>query len=78
MNCKKIDEKVLTLSFFFQFNNFKSTGSDRNNTTVSNLCLLLVIYYGFWPKKWVKIFIVQSFWLKFDDVTVTLSLIVLP
>ena len=28
-------------------------------------------------KKWVKIFIVPSFQLKFDDVTVTLSVIVL-
>ena len=28
-------------------------------------------------KKWVKILIVPSFWLKFGDVTVTLSLIVL-
>ena len=24
--------------------------SDRNNTTVSNFCLLLAIYHGFWPK----------------------------
>ena len=31
----------------------------------------------FWQKKWVKIFIVPSFWLKLDDVTVTLSLTVL-
>ena len=28
-------------------------------------------------QKWVKILIVPLFWLKFDDVTVTLSLIVL-
>ena len=40
-------------SFMVQFNYLKSTGSmesDRANTEVSNLCLLLVIYYGFWPK----------------------------
>ena len=31
----------------------------------------------FWTKKWVEILIVPSFRLKFDDITVTLSLIVL-
>ena len=76
---KKVDEKVLQL-FHFSIQWLKSTGlvsSGRNNTTVSNFFLLLVIYYGFLAKKWVKILIVPSFRLKFDDVTVTWSLIVL-
>ena len=41
---------------------------------------LFVIYWYFtmaFGKKWVKILIVRSFRLKFDDLTVTLSLIVL-
>ena len=42
-----------------------------------NSLILLVIYYDFWQKKQVKIVIVPLFRLKFDDVTVTLSLIVL-
>ena len=51
-NCKKLMKKCYN-SFIFYFNDLKSTGSvksDRNNTTVSSFCLLLVIYYGFWPK----------------------------
>ena len=61
-------------SFIFQSNDLKSTGSvysDINNTTVSNFCLLLIIYMVFGQK------IVPSFRLKFDDVNVALSLIVL-
>ena len=45
--------------------------------TVSNFCLFVLIYYDFLAKKWVKVIIVPSFRLQFDDVTVTLSLIVL-
>ena len=39
-------------------------------------CLILIIYCVLGPK-WDKIFIIPSFWLKFHDVTTTLSLIVL-
>ena len=46
-------------------------------TSLYHLCLLLLIFYDFWQKKWVKILVVPSFRLKLDDVTVTLSLIVL-
>ena len=46
-------------------------------TLLYQICLFLSIYYDFWPKKWVKILNVWSFWLKFDDVTVTLFLTVL-
>ena len=62
------------------FNYFKSTGSvlkHRGNTTVSNLCLLLLIYYDFWPQNGSKFFMVPSLQLKFDDSTVSLSFIVL-
>ena len=48
----------------------------KGNTTVSNLCLIVNLLW-FLPKKWVKILIVPSFRLKFDDVTVTLTLTVL-
>ena len=37
----------------FQFNDLRSAclvSSDKYNSTVSNFCLLLVMYYGFWPK----------------------------
>ena len=48
-------------SFIWQFNDLKS------NTTVSNFCLLLVLYCGFCPKNGVK----------FDDVTVTFLCIIM-
>ena len=65
-------------SLIRQFDELKNTGlvkRHRGNATVSNFGLLLVVYYGFW-QKWVKILIVPLFWLKFDDATVALSLIV--
>ena len=45
----------------------------KDEATAKLFCLLLVIYYDFWSGR----NIVPSFWLKFDNVTVTLYLIVL-
>ena len=44
---------------------------------MSKFCLLLLIYYDFMAKNWIKILIIPSFRPEFDDVTVTLSLTVL-
>ena len=63
-------------SFIRQFNDLKSTGhvwSQRGNKCLSSTGNLV----WFLSKKWIKILIVPSFRLKFDDVTVTLCLIVL-
>ena len=49
--------------------------TSKNYTTLSNFCLLLVIWYNFFAIKSVNILILPS--LKFDDVSVTLPLIAL-
>ena len=45
---------------------------------MSNVCDLLVIYFGFWPKNGSKSLSFHRFGQKFDDVSVALSLNVLP
>ena len=51
--------------------------SHRGNTTVSNFLSSIGNLPWFLAKKWVEILIIPSFQLKFDNITVALSLIVL-